>query len=87
MAAPLFSVKLQAHLMKQCSIFDLYGIEMRANTTAAASRKITTVAKLDVAIKPFQGRLLDSSSINQPIYRPDFLGARSRARKPVAHWT
>jgi hypothetical protein len=45
-------------LMKACPIFDRYEIEMRANTIAAASRKITTVATLDVAIKPFQKQLL-----------------------------
>ncbi len=54
-------------LMKECPIFDRYEIEMRANTIAAASRKITTVATLDVAIKPFQKRLLELEK-NKPVY-------------------
>jgi hypothetical protein len=46
-------------LMKKCPIFDRYEVETRANTIAAASRKITTIATLDVAIKPFNKRLLE----------------------------
>lgn len=45
-------------LMKKCPIFERTEIEMRGSTIAAASRKITTSSTLDVAIKPFQKRLL-----------------------------
>ena len=54
-------------LMKACPIFDRYEIEMRANTIAAASRKITTVATLDVASKQFQKRLLELEK-NKSLY-------------------
>lgn len=52
------SRRFVAALQKRCSIFGPSEIETRANTIAAASRKITTVSTLDVAIKPFSKRLL-----------------------------
>ena len=54
-------------LMKMCPIFDRSEIEMRSSTIAAASRKITTVSTLDVAIKPYQKDLLALEK-NKPVY-------------------
>lgn len=45
-------------LMKRCKIFDRDEVEIRRSTIAKASRKITTLATLDSAIKPFQKELL-----------------------------
>jgi hypothetical protein len=55
-------------LMKKCPIFDRSEIEMRGSTIGAASRKITTVATLDVAIKPFQKKLLELEKTNKGVY-------------------
>ncbi len=52
------SRRFVAELQKHCPIFGPSEIETRANTIAAASRKITTVSTLDVAIKPFNKKLL-----------------------------
>lgn len=46
-----------AALQRTCEIFGPSEVETRANTIAAASRKITTVSTLDVAIKPFNTKL------------------------------
>lgn len=53
------SRRFVAALMKKCPIFDRAEIEMRRNTIGKASRKITTVATLDTAIKPFSKKLLE----------------------------
>lgn len=45
-------------LMKRCQIFGESEVETRFNTIGSASRKITTISTLDVAIKPFNSRLL-----------------------------
>lgn len=52
------SRRFVAELQKKCDIFGPNEIETRANTIAAGSRKITTVSTLDVAIKPFNKKLL-----------------------------
>lgn len=52
------SRRFVAELQKRCAIFGPSEIETRANTIASASRKITTVSTLDVAIKPFSKKLL-----------------------------
>lgn len=46
-------------LMKKCPIFDRGEIEIRRSTIAKASRRITTLATLDSAAKPFQKELLN----------------------------
>lgn len=46
-------------LMDKCPIFDRNEIEVRSNTIAPASRKLTTIATLDAAIKPYSKRLLE----------------------------
>ncbi len=51
------SRRFVAELQKKCEIFGPSEVETRANTIAAASRKITTVSTLDVAIKPFNVKL------------------------------
>lgn len=51
------SRRFVAELQKKCEIFGPSEVETRANTIAAASRKITTVSTLDVAIKPFNAKL------------------------------
>ncbi len=53
------SRKFVMALIKQCPIFDREEIEIRASTIAKASRKLTTLATLDSAIKPFQKQLLE----------------------------
>lgn len=45
-------------LMEKCAIFDRNEVEVRSNTIAPASRKLTTIATLDAAIKPYSKRLL-----------------------------
>ncbi len=45
-------------LMEKCPIFDRNEVEVRSNTIAPASRKLTTIATLDSAIKPYSKRLL-----------------------------
>lgn len=45
-------------LMERCAIFDRNEVEVRSNTIAPASRKLTTIATLDAAIKPYSKRLL-----------------------------
>ena len=45
-------------LMDTCAIFDRSEIETRANTIATQSRKITTIATLDVSAKQFNRQLL-----------------------------
>lgn len=45
-------------LMEKCPIFHRDEIEVRSNTIAPASRKLTTIATLDAAIKPYSKRLL-----------------------------
>ncbi|QYC11438.1 DNA sulfur modification protein DndB [Brevundimonas nasdae] len=52
------SRRFVAEMQKKCDIFGPSEIETRANTIAAGSRKITTVSTLDVAIKPFNKKLL-----------------------------
>lgn len=51
------SRRFVAELQKKCEIFGPSEVETRANTIAAASRKITTISTLDVAIKPFNTKL------------------------------
>jgi hypothetical protein len=53
------SRKFVTALMKECPIFDRAEVEIRASTIAKASRKLTTLATLDSAIKPFQKELLE----------------------------
>ncbi len=55
-------------LMKKCPIFDRTEIEMRAGTISKASRKITTLATLDSAIKPFGNTLLGFEKKNKDVY-------------------
>jgi hypothetical protein len=45
--------------MRSCPIFSESEIETRSNTIGSASRKITTVSTLDVAVKPFNKKLLE----------------------------
>jgi len=59
-------------LMKKCPIFERGEIEIRRSTIAKGSRKITTLATLDSAIKPFQKELLQIQK-DKPKYE-DLLG-------------
>jgi hypothetical protein len=55
-------------LMKQCPIFERGEIEIRRSTIAKGSRKITTLATLDSAIRPFQRDLLTIQH-DKPLYQ------------------
>jgi hypothetical protein len=51
------SRRFVAALMAKCPIFGSSEVETRSNTIGKLSRKLTTIATLDVAIKPFSKRL------------------------------